>query len=461
MLYCAAVRFFLPVALLLLPGAGRTEDWSRFRGPNGSGVSKDTGFPTEFGRDRNVLWKAAARPGKSSPVLTSRHIFLTAFDSGKLYTQCFDRKSGKLLWERTEDRPRDEVANVRNEPASITPVTDGENVYVFFKDLGLLSYDAAGKLRWKVRLGPFTNTMGLASSPILAGDSVVLLADQEEGSYIAAYDRRNGEIRWKTNREEKDGWTTPLLYGSLVITASRGQFGAHLVDTGKRAWSESNLSPAMVASPVLYQDTVFAFGYGNEAMSPFSTRLEKLDKNQDGQLSADEYANDAFLIGIARFGGNRDMVITKDEWDEKQRKVLAPSRLVALRLAPGNSAPREIWRYEKNFIGVVPSPVLYEGVLYIIRNGGILTSFDAATGQVIKAGRVEGAVGGYSASPVAAAGKIYLASEDGKVAVLKAGREWEVLAVNDLGEGCYATPALSEGKIYLRSDQALYCFGAR
>ena len=455
------VRFFLPVVLLLLSLAARAEDWSRFRGPNGSGVSKDTGFPTEFGPDRNVFWKAAARPGKSSPVLTSRHIFLTAFDGGKLYTQCFDRKSGKLLWERTEDRPRDEVANVRNEPASITPVTDGDNVYVFFKDLGLLSYDAAGKLRWKVKLGPFTNTMGLASSPILAGDAVVLLADQEEGSYIAAFDRRNGEIRWKTTREEKDGWATPVLYGPLVLTTSRGLFGAHLAKTGKRAWSENNLSPAIVASPVLYQDTVFTFGYGNDEMAPFSARLDKLDKNHDGQLSADEYGNDAFLIGIARFGGNRDMIITKDEWDDKQRKILAPSSLVALRLEPGNSTPREIWRYEKNFVGVVPSPLLYEDVLYVIRNGGILTTFDSATGQVIKAGRIQGAVGGYSASPVAAEGKVYLASEDGRVAVLRAGREWEILTVNDLGEGCFATPALSEGKIYLRSGETLYCFAAR
>src|SRR2546428_3457437 len=108
----------LPVALFFLPSTGRAEDWSRFRGPNGSGVSKDTGFPTEFGRDQNVIWRTPVRPGKSSPVLTNRLIFLTAFESGKLFTQCFDRKTGKLLWERAEDRPRAEFGNVRNEPAS-------------------------------------------------------------------------------------------------------------------------------------------------------------------------------------------------------------------------------------------------------------------------------------------------------------------------------------------------------
>ena len=108
-----------------------------------------------------MVWRSAVRPGKSSPVLTARHVFLTGFEDNKLYTQCFDRKSGKLLWERAEERARNPMANALNHPAALTPVTDGENVYVFFKDLGLLSYDAAGKLRWKVPLGPFANSMGL------------------------------------------------------------------------------------------------------------------------------------------------------------------------------------------------------------------------------------------------------------------------------------------------------------
>jgi outer membrane protein assembly factor BamB len=462
----------LPIALLLLSSIGQAEEWSRFRGPNGSGVSKDAGFPAEFGRERNAIWRTPVHPGKSSPILTDRHIFLTAYDSGKLLTQCYDRKTGKLLWERAENRRRAEVANRLNEPASITPVTDGENVYVFFKDLGLLSYDPAGNLRWKVLLGPFTNSMGIAASPIIAGELVVLLADQEEGSYIAAFDRRNGEIRWKASREEKDGWSTPLLYhaggaASLLLTASRGQFGAHLVENGKRTWSQNTLSPAIVSSPVLHQNTFFTFGYGQDAATPFSTPLGKYDKNHNGQLTPDEYAGDPFVIGIGRFGGNRDGIVTKEKWDEKQRKLLLPSTLVAFRLerdpdgGSGNSIrPRELWRYEKNFTGVIPSPLFYDGVLYLIRNGGILTSFDPETGDVAKTGRIPGGIGGYSASPVAADGKVFIASEDGKVTVLRPGREWDVITINDLGEGCYATPALSGGQIYLRTSEALYCFGA-
>jgi outer membrane protein assembly factor BamB len=453
-----ALYSVLGVTLLLRPTA-RAEDWRRFRGPNGSGVSTDTGFPTEFGSGRNVNWRRPVRPGKSSPILTDTRVFLTAFAEGKLFTQCFDRADGRLLWERAETRPRAEVANARNEPASITPVTDGENVYVFFKDLGLLSYDAAGNLRWKVPLGPFTNSQGMAASPILAGDLVVLLADQEEGSFIAGFDRGSGELRWKTPRNEGDGWATPLLHGSQVLTASRSQFGAHLLANGKRTWSENSLSPAIVASPVLWKDTFFVFGYGHDSPTPFTTPLARYDKNHDGQLTFEEYSNDPLILSIARFGGNRDLVVTKEEWDEKQRKVVAPSSLVAIKLE--RNGPRELWRYEKSFVGVVPSPLLYDGVLYIVRNGGILTAFDAETGAVVKMERIPGALGGYSASPVAADGRIFLASEEGKVVVLRAGRAWEVLAMNDLGEACYATPALSGGRIYLRSSEALYCFRNR
>ena len=125
------------------------------------------------------------------------------------------------------------------------------------------------------------------------------------------------------------------------------------------------------------------------------------------------------------------------------------------------AAPHEVWRYEKSFIGVIPSPLYYEDVVYVAKNGGLFTSFDAKTGNVEKAGRLAGALGGYSSSPVAAEGKVYIASEEGKVSVLKAGREWDVLQTNDLGEGCFATPALVGGDIYLRTNEALYRFGKR
>jgi outer membrane protein assembly factor BamB len=452
------LRLLLPILTLALSA----QDWTRFRGPNGSGISQGSGYPVEFGSARNCVWKAPARGGKSSPVLTARHIFLTAFEQEKLYTQCFDRKTGKLLWERTEPRPRAEFRNGRNEPAAISPVTDGENVYSFFADYGLISYDSAGKLRWKAPLGPFTNMQGMSASPILAGSNVIVVADQGEESYIAAFDQRNGETRWKTAREERDGWASPVLFepaagAPQILTATRGYLGAHRVTDGARTWTVDGLSPAIVASPIVDGDVLYTFGYGHDEPTPFDKVLARLDKNHDGQLSADEYSNDGLLRNLARYEGNRDGIVTRDEWEAKQKQLLTPSVLMAVKLQP---KPRELWRYEKSFVGVVPSPLLYRGVLYIIRNGGILAAFDPVTGKPGKTGRVPGALGGYSASPVAADGRIYLANEEGKVAVVRAAADWEVLAVNDVGEGCFATPALVDGMIYVRTADALYCFGS-
>ena len=224
--------------LFVLAWPSPAEDWTRFRGPNGSGVSKDSGFPVEFDKTRNLLWRTPVRAGKSSPVLTEHRIFLTGFDNEKLLTQCFDRETGKLLWERVEQRTPKPEGNLLNNPAAITPVTDGENVYVFFKDFGLLSYDATGKARWKVPLGPFINSMGLGASPIVAGDAVILQVDQVANSYIASFDQRNGELRWKVQREESEGWATPLLYqpagsDALILTAGPGQYGAHRFRMGR------------------------------------------------------------------------------------------------------------------------------------------------------------------------------------------------------------------------------------
>src|SRR5262245_23672363 len=176
----------LPIAVFfLMPSLAHLEEWSRFRGPNGQGISTATGFPLEFNRTKNLVWRTPLRSGKSSPVLTARHVFLTGFENQTLYTQCFDRITGKLLWERSEPVRQQDGVHLLTHPAAITPVTDGANVYVFVKDDGLISYSAEGKLRWRVPLGPFKNAQGVAAAPILAGSLLILQIDQLEGSYIA------------------------------------------------------------------------------------------------------------------------------------------------------------------------------------------------------------------------------------------------------------------------------------
>ena len=454
--------FFLLLLLLLLlttPGLD-AEEWSRFRGPNGSGVSTATGFPAEFGPDKNVRWKAPVRAGKSSPVLTSRRIFLTSFSGEKLYTQCFDRETGKLLWERSIGRRRKALLHQLNEPASASPVTDGRNVYVFFEDWGLFSYDETGELRWKTPLGRFSNEQGLGASPILVDGVLVLQVDQADSSYIVAFDPANGETKWRTDRPEKDSWATPLVHRqdtARILTVSSRLFGAYDPATGKRTLTEQGAAGVMVASPVLAGDTIYAFGYNFETIPDFGGALSQYDGNGDGKLAPAEYEGHSFYTAVATFWGDRDGDLEQQDWNEIMGYRGGRSRLVAMRLDPGGGA-RELWNFESGFTSVIPSPLVYDGVLYYVKNGGILTAIDAETGKMLKRGRLREAIDGYSSSPVAADGKIYFASESGKVSVVKPGAEWEVMLVNDLNDGVFATPALSGGAIFVRTDSWLYCF---
>jgi outer membrane protein assembly factor BamB len=464
---------FLCLVLAVLLAAGATtrahaEDWSRFRGPNGTGIVPDAGYPTEFGPGRNLRWRSAVRPGKSSPVLSARHVFLTAYDEGALYTQCFDRATGRLLWEREESPSRHEDAHVLNEPSAATPVTDGENVYVFFRDFGVVSYDAAGAVRWKKPMGPFTNRMGAVASPIIAGSALVLVLDQFEQSEIVALSLATGAVQWQVPRQERDAWATPALYAPQgqppqIVTAGAGLFGGHSVESGARLWTHPGMAPAMVASPVVTGDTVVGFGYGYDSTPPFAEALARSDKDGDGRLSIAECGTGAWWIGIAKYYGDRDGFIVESEWLAAHAATEAPSSLVAVSLvrdAGGTISARELWRYQKSFVAVVPSPLVLDGLVYTIKNGGILTVLRADTGEVVKTGRVGSAPASYSASPVATGGRIYFANEDGMVTVVRAGKEWEAVASNDLGEPLFATPALSDGRIYVRGQKSLFSFGA-
>jgi outer membrane protein assembly factor BamB len=460
------------VLFVLLAGVtpASAEEWSRFRGPNGTGIVPDVGYPIEFGPFRNLKWRSAVRPGKSSPVLSRRHVFLTAYDEGALYTQCFDRETGRLAWERKEAPARREDANGLNEPAASTPVTDGENVYVFFRDFGVVSYDAAGTVRWKKPMGPFANREGAAASPIIAGSSLILVLDQLEGSEIVALSLATGAVHWRVPRHERtEAWSTPAVYAppgqpAQIVTAGSGLFGGHAADSGARLWTHPGVAPTMVASPVVTGDTVVGFGYGFDSMPPFGEVLTRSDADRDGRVSIAESGTDGWLIGIANFYGNRDGFIVESEWLAATAAVVAPSSLVAVSLVRdggGGTRARELWRYEKSFFGVVPSPLVLDELVYTIKNGGILTILRADTGEVVKTGRVGAAPASYTASPVATGGRIYLANEDGIVVVLRAGKDAEALAANDLGEPLFATPALSEGRIYVRGQKTLFSFASK
>ena len=225
--HCSLVVLAILIALSISTIAAAADEWPMFRGPNGSGVSATTGLPSEFGPDKNVVWKTVLPPGHSSPVLTRDRIFVTAYDGGsgdkrngetlkgyRLLVFALDRTTGKILWQHEVPRSiQARLQNVNN-PASPSPVTDGSNVYVFFQEFGFVSYTADGKERWRRPLGPFNMFYGFGASPILVDDKVILPVDQDNpSSYLIALDKNTGRVRWKVNRPVViSGYSTPIIY---------------------------------------------------------------------------------------------------------------------------------------------------------------------------------------------------------------------------------------------------------
>lgn len=463
-------RFWVLLLLSLVVRARADAQWTRFRGQNGSGVDSTAGYPTEFSPSKNVLWKTPVPYGQSSPIVLGSRLFLTASEGDRLLTICRDARTGRELWRREIRRERAAKTFKANDPASPTPAADESGVFVFFPDVGLVSYTLQGKERWRHPLGPFQNFYGMAASPVVAGDLVLLVCDQQTGSFVIAVDRITGRQRWKTERAGTTiGWATPMVFRPAKGTAELIVLGTTRLDsytlaTGERRWWRPFASMGGLGTPVAHGDTILVatLGTSEPFMPAYGTVLAKYDKDQDGRLSLQEFRDDPDLG--EHFGwldANNDNFIDTQEWNAAQALGMGEYGAVALQPSNaqgplGDGAVR--WRFMKN-LPYIPAPLVYQDVYYMVRSGGIITSLNAATGELLKEGRSPEALGEYYASPVAANGKVYLASEEGKVTVLNAAGKWEVLAVNDLGEEVHATPALSEARIYVRTRSSLYCFG--
>lgn len=448
--------------------------WPQFRGPNGSGIDSAAGYPVEFSPSKNVVWKTATPPGQSSPVVAGGHVYLTANEGDRLLTICLDATTGRELWRREIKRARSPKVYHANDPASPTPAADTDGVVVFFPDFGLAAYTPDGKDRWTMPLGPFSSFYGMAASPILAEDLVVLLCDQRSGSFLIAVDRKTGSLRWKKDRAgAPEGWATPMVFrpaGNTVptqlIVPGTTRLDAYALGSGEPLWwmpigSSGSMGTAVASGDTLFVSTV---GSTEPSMPVFETYLEKYDKDKDGRLSLQEFIVDKEMG--EHFGwadADTDNVITAAEWNTIRNLGIGEFGAIAIR--PGKTVGKldptaVLWRFKKN-LPYIPAPLVYQDVVYLVKTGGIITSLDAATGRPLKEGRSPNAPGEYNASPVAADAKVFLAGVDGKITVLKAGRQWEVLGVNDIGEQIHATPALSGGRLYVRTRSALYCFGVK
>jgi outer membrane protein assembly factor BamB len=472
-----AILFVSPVVI------GASDEWSQFRGPNGTGVSATTGLPAEFGPTKNVIWKTELPAGHSSPVLTGDRIFVTAHDKEKLYVIALDRQTGKILWQREVPRAHSGRLQNVNGPASPSPVTDGTNVYVFFQDFGMLSYDAAGKERWKLPLGPFNMFYGFGASPILVDDKVILPVDQDNPtSYLIAVDKNTGKLRWKVDRPVViSGYSTPIVYQpkqgpKQIIIPESFQLSAYSVADGKRVWWVRGLACEMKSIASHDDEYLYINGWGFPQNQPgqqvptisFEEGLAAYDKDKDRMITKAEISAaggttkmDKLLVAaFEAFDLNRDEKLNDKDWEVFRAMMAAENGLLAIKMGgKGDQTANAIrWRYTKP-VPQVPSTLLYQNVLYMINDSGILISFDPVTGNVLKQGRLHGAIDKYFSSPVAADDKVFLIGQGGQVSVLKAGGDWQVLAVNELDDECYATPAIADGRIYIRTRSALYSFG--
>lgn len=477
-------RCVVSIVLAFCASASFGEEWSRFRGPNGTGVSTAGSLPVDLD-PAHAVWKTPLPAGHSSPVLTRERIFVTGHEGEALQVLGLDRRSGKVLWRR--DVPRRQKGRLQNVngPASPSPVTDGRNVYAFFQDFGLISFTEDGKERWRLPLGPFNIFYGFGASPVLADDALILPVDQDQGAYLIAVDKDSGRVRFKVDRPEViSGYSTPTLHRprdgpAQVLVPESFQLSAYSVLDGKRLWWVRGLACEMKSVASYDGRQVYINGWGFPQNQPgqqvetvsFEAGLASYDQDKDGQVAKAELEGIDFRGSSDKMGRmlkgafeafdlDRDLKLGATEWGVFRAMMSAENGLLAVQLGgQGDQTQTAIrWRYQRP-VPQVPSTLLYAGVLFMVNDSGILISFDPATGAVIKQGRLKGAIDKYFASPVGGGGKVYLVSQDGTVSIVEARGEWEVLAVHALGDEVFATPALTvDGRIFVRTKGALLCF---
>jgi len=450
-------------------------DWPQFRGPNASGLCPSCGrLPTEFGPLKNVLWKTELPEGKSSPVLVGDRIFLTASEGDDLITICLSRTTGKVQWRRSVTAARRDAQHNLNDRAAPTAATDGESVFVFFADFGLVAYDLEGEERWQLPLGPFNSQHGLVASPVYADGRVILVCDQDTDAYIIAVDADNGRIAWKTPRDVINGYSTPIIHRpdrgpAQVLAPGSYQLTAYSIVDGESVWFVRGLTCQPKSAPTIAGDVVYFNGWtpGNDAgqqveLPGFDVVSASADANRDAKLSPEELPQPWQPTGTWRAVDlDRDGFLNEREWTLFRTRRASRNGLLAVKLGGSGDVTKThvLWRYEKS-LPDVPSPLVYKDVVFLVRNGGIATTLDAQTGTVHKRARLTGALDDYYASPIGVDGKVYIAGERGKVVVLRAAGDWEILAINEFDSDIYATPAISEGKMYIRTRDALYAIAA-
>lgn len=421
--------------------------WPSFRGPKASGVVNGQNLPDEWNGEtgKNILWKTPIPGlGHSSPVVWGDRLFVTSAVSSRadasfrpgLYGDgdasddrsehewilfAIDKETGDIVWKQIAHQgvPIDK-RHIKSTYASSTPATDGRVVVAAFGSQGIFAYDVNGEFLWSVDIGRLdlgaydipTFEWGPASSPILWNGLVIVQCDTQKDSFLLALDAETGKTAWKADRDELPSWGTPSVYegpsGTELITNASNFIRGYDLDTGEELWRLGGSSKITAPTPI------------------FTTEF---------------------------------IVVASGRRPEQPIFVLRPGSRGDITLAEGQTKnDAVVWSRQRRG-SYMPTPLIYDGLLYVLGNNGIFDAYDLASGDEIYRARIPHLGSGFSASPVAADGKIYLSNEDGDMIVVRAGREFDHIATNSMGELLMATPALSRGAMYVKGVSHLFAIG--
>lgn len=447
-------------------------NWPQFRGANAAGINSAARPPVKIGPTEGVRWKVEVPWSPSSPSVWGDRIFLTTFNQGELETRCHNRADGRLRWARGV-KPEDveEFHRSDGSPAASTPATDGRHVVSYFGSFGLICHDVDGKELWRhpLPLALSAGQYGTGTSPIIVGERVLLNRDQFRYSALLAVDLKTGAKLWETPRPDASGsFGTPVHWRNNgvdeVVVAASGRLKGYDVKSGVERWVVEGMTGYVCTTPVIGDGQLYFAAWSNgqadSPLPPWDEFLKKNDKNGDGAVALEELDGGRrdYYRGLDM---NRDGKFTSEDWAAvKAEATRTENVMVAVKPGGmGNITKTHVaWRYRKG-LPYVPSPLFYDGRIYLMKDGGLLTSVDAKTGEPDYAQERIGATGGYYASPVAADGRIYVASLAGKLTVVKAGGDKpEILHQVDFGARILATPVLLEDKLYVRTATHLFAF---